>query len=44
MGEVAIDGTMLANASLDRNRRYESIVEEILDQAELVDREEDERH
>ena len=45
MGEVAIDGTkMLANASLDRNRRYESIVEEILDQAEQADREEDERH
>ena len=45
LGEVAIDGTkMLANASLDRNRRYESIVEEILDQAEQADREEDERH
>ncbi len=45
LGEVAIDGTkMLANASLDRNRRYESIVEEILAEAERVDREEDERH
>ncbi len=45
LGEVAIDGTkMLANASLDRNRRYESIVEEILDQAEQADRAEDERH
>jgi transposase len=45
LGEVAIDGTkMLANASLDRNRRYESIVEEILEQAEQADREEDARH
>src|SRR3984957_2988483 len=45
LGEVAIDGTkMLANASLDRNRRYESIVEEILQQAEQIDREEDELH
>jgi Transposase domain (DUF772) len=45
LGEVAIDGTkMLANASLDRNRRYESVVEEILAEAERVDREEDERH
>jgi transposase len=44
MGEVAIDGTkMLANASLDRNRRYESIVAEIFDQAEQADRDEDER-
>ena len=45
LGEVAVDGTkMLANASLDRNRRYESIVEEILAQAEQADREEDEQH
>jgi transposase len=45
LGEVAIDGTkMLANASLDRNRRYESIVEEILQQAEQIDREEDQLH
>ena len=45
LGEVSIDGTkMLANASLDRNRRYESIAEEILAQAEQADREEDAMH
>ena len=33
-----------ANASRDRNRGYESIVTEILDEAERIDREEDERH
>jgi hypothetical protein len=35
---------MRANASRDRNRGYESIVTEILQEAERVDREEDERH
>jgi hypothetical protein len=45
VGEIAIDGTKLrANASKDRNRSYESIVAEILDEAERVDREEDERY
>src|SRR6201993_2796098 len=45
VGEVAIDGTKIrANASKDRNRSYESIVSEILDEAERVDREEDERY
>ena len=44
LGEVAVDGTkMRASASYDRNRGYASIVEEILEQAEQVDREEDER-
>jgi len=42
---MAVDGTrMRANASRDRNRGYESIVTEILQEAERVDREEDERH
>jgi transposase len=42
VGEVAIDGTKIrANASRDRNRSYESIVSEILDEAERIDREED---
>jgi hypothetical protein len=45
VGEIAIDGTKVcANASLDCNRSYESIVSEILQAAERVDREEDERH
>ena len=43
VGEVAIDGTKIrANASRDRNRTYESIVSEIFEQAERIDREEDE--
>jgi transposase len=45
VGEIAVDGTrMRANASRDRNRGYESIVGEILEEAERVDREEDEQH
>jgi transposase len=45
VGEIAIDGTKIrANASKDRNRSYESIVSEILEQADRVDREEDERY
>jgi transposase len=45
VGVVAIDGTKIkANASRDRNRSYASIVGEILDEAERIDREEDERH
>jgi transposase len=45
VGEIAVDGTrMRANASRDRNRGYESIVSEILAEAERVDREEDERY
>ena len=44
VGEIAVDGTrMRANASRDRNRGYESIVTEILAEAERLDREEDER-
>ena len=44
VGVVAIDGTkMRANASRDRNHTYESIVAEILEEAERTDREEDER-
>jgi transposase len=44
VGEISVDGTrMRANASRDRNRGYESIVTEILAEAERVDREEDER-
>jgi transposase len=43
VGEIAVDSTrMRANASRDRNRGYESIVAEILQEAERVDREEDE--
>ena len=42
VGEIAIDGTKIrANASRDRNRSYESIVSEIFDEAERIDREED---
>jgi transposase len=45
VGEIAVDGTrMRADASRDRNRGYESIVSEILKEAERVDAEEDERH
>ena len=45
VGVVAIDGTKVrANASRDRNRSDESIVTEILQEAEQTDREEDERH
>ena len=45
VGEISVDGTrMRANASRDRNRGYESIVTEILAEAERVDREEDERY
>ena len=45
VGEIAVDGTrMRANATRDRNRGYESIVGEILEEAERVDREEDEQH
>ena len=45
VGEIAIDGTKIrANASKDRNRSYESIVAEILGEAERIDREEDERY
>jgi transposase len=45
VGVIAIDGTKVkASASRDRNRAYESIVAEILDEAERTDREEDERH
>ena len=44
VGEIAVDETrMRANVSRDRNRGYESIVTEILAEAERVDREEDER-
>jgi transposase len=45
VGVIAIDGTKIkANASRDRNRSYESIVAEILDEAEQTDRDEDDRH
>ena len=44
VGVVAIDGTKVrAAASRDRNHTYESIVAEVLAEAERVDREEDER-
>jgi transposase len=44
VGEIAVDGTrMRANASRGRDRGYESIVSEILAEAERVDRGEDER-
>jgi transposase len=42
VGEIAIDGTKIkANASKDRNRTYESIVLDILEQAERADRDDD---
>jgi Transposase DDE domain/Transposase domain (DUF772) len=45
VGVVAIDGTKIkASASRDQNRGYESIVAEILEEAERTDREEDERY
>ncbi len=45
LGVVAIDGTKLhANASRDANTDYEQIASEILEQADAVDREEDERY
>jgi hypothetical protein len=45
VGVVAIDGTKIkANASRDHNRSYESIVAEILDEAEQTDQDEDVRH
>jgi transposase len=45
VGVIAIDGTKIsANASRDRSRSYVSIVEELLHEAERVDRAEDERH
>jgi transposase len=45
VGVVAIDVTKIKpNASRDQNRSYASIVGEILDEAERIDREEDERH
>jgi transposase len=45
VGVIAIDGTKIrANASRDRNRSYVSIVEELLGEAERVDREEDDQH
>jgi transposase len=45
VGVVAIDGTKIkANASRDHNRSYESIVAEILDEAEQTDQDEDDRH
>lgn len=44
VGEIVVDGTkMRADASMDCNRGYESVVGEILEQAENADREEDER-
>jgi hypothetical protein len=43
VGVIAIDGTKVkANASRDQNGGYESIVGEILDEAERIDRAEDE--
>ena len=45
VGEIAVDATRVrASASRDRNRGYESIVTEVLAEAERVDREEDELH
>ncbi|TMK38571.1 MAG: IS1182 family transposase [Actinobacteria bacterium] len=45
VGAIAIDGTKIrANASRDQNRSYESIVAEIMDEHERIDRDEDERH
>ena len=44
VGVVAVDGTKVhANASRDATRDYEQIAEEILAEADAVDREEDER-
>jgi transposase len=45
VGVIAIDGTKVkASASRDQNRSYQGIVAEILDEAERIDREEDEQH
>jgi hypothetical protein len=45
VGVVAIDATKIkANASRDHNRSYESIVAEILDEAEKTDQDEGDRH
>jgi transposase len=45
VGVIAIDGTKIrASASRDQNRSYQGIVAEILDEAERIDREEDEQH
>jgi len=45
VGVIAIDGTKIkANASRDQNRSYESIVAEILDEAERTDQKENDRH
>jgi hypothetical protein len=45
VGVIAIDGTKIrANASRDRNRSYVSIIEELLAEADRVDREEDHQH
>ncbi|MGH2745494.1 MAG: hypothetical protein ACRDN8_23985, partial [Thermoleophilaceae bacterium] len=42
---VAIDGTKVhANAGRDANSDYEEIAREILEQADAVDRQEDERY
>jgi len=44
VGVIAIDGTKIkASASRDQNRSYHGIVAEILDEAERIDREEDEQ-
>ena len=45
VGVIAIDGTKVhANASHHANRDYEQIAKEILAEADIVDREEDEQH
>ena len=42
VGEIVVDGTkMRADASMDCNRGYESVVGEILEQAEQVDQDDD---
>ena len=44
-GMIAIDGSKLsANASQESTRNYEQIVRELLEQAERIDQEEDERY
>jgi transposase len=44
VGEIIVDGTkMRADASMDCNRGYESVVGEILEQAEKADRDEDDQ-
>jgi transposase len=45
VGVIAIDGTKIrASASRDQNRSYHAVVAEILEEAERIDREEDELH